>query len=184
MFLKGKTIRKVAAQSLGSKSFLRYDCLVARDHTFVQLSPLRYDSYFQGGFIMALKMGHTLTVMERYLDGATARQKAIANNISNVNTPGFKRYLVSFEDKLHNAQENPKKQVLKMTQPEHIGFIKDETYDVTRDRSAGNRADGNNVDLEQEMTLMIKSNLYYNGAIKQINKKIAMQKYIYSDGKG
>jgi len=48
---------------------------------------------FQGG----------LGITHRVLDATAVRTKVILHNIANQNTPGFKRYVVSFEDRLREA---------------------------------------------------------------------------------
>jgi flagellar basal-body rod protein FlgB len=128
---------------------------------------------------MGFKMEHVFQVMEASLNGSTARQSIIAHNISNINTPGFKRFLTNFEDQLNNPSNLP----LKITNSNHIGNNESE-IGVERDTSPGLRADGNNVDLEKEMTAMVKNDIYFNAVLNQLNKKIAMQKYVLSDGKG
>ena len=42
----------------------------------------------------------TSKALESALDGLSMRQKAIANNIANINTPGYTAERVSFEDAL------------------------------------------------------------------------------------
>ncbi len=42
----------------------------------------------------------TITALSSALDGLAARQRAIANNIANVNTPGYLAERVSFEEAL------------------------------------------------------------------------------------
>ena len=39
-------------------------------------------------------------IVGRALDGLTMRHKAIAANLANESTPGFKRFEVAFEDQL------------------------------------------------------------------------------------
>ena len=133
---------------------------------------------------MTFKMDHTFGVLENSLNGSVARQKTIAHNVSNINTPGFKRFLIEVEGQLENPSGKSQQLPLKVTRAKHISIPANETFDIARDTSPGLRADGNNVNLEQEMTLMVQNDVYFNAALNQINKKIAMQKYIISDGKG
>lgn len=42
----------------------------------------------------------TFKALNSALDGLAARQRAVANNIANVNTPGYRAQRVSFEDAL------------------------------------------------------------------------------------
>lgn len=44
-----------------------------------------------------------LGVTQRVLDATAVRAKVILHNIANQNTPGFKRYTVSFEERMHEA---------------------------------------------------------------------------------
>ena len=46
-----------------------------------------------------------LGVSTRVLDALAVRAKVILHNIANQNTPGYKRYTVSFEDRLRAAHE-------------------------------------------------------------------------------
>ena len=131
---------------------------------------------------MGFKMDHTFGLLEASLNGSIARQKAIAHNVSNIDTPGFKRFLLNFEDQLANPQGKRQQLPLRVTEAKHISISVNETLDVERDLSPGLRADGNNVDLENEMTLMVKNDVYFNAALNQVNKKIAMMKFAI-DGK-
>jgi len=45
------------------------------------------------------------TFMEKALDAASLRQQVIANNMSNVNTPGFQAQTVAFEGHLREAMD-------------------------------------------------------------------------------
>ena len=45
----------------------------------------------------------TFQVLEKALDGSSSRHRVLANNIANVNTPGFKRGEVSFQEELRRA---------------------------------------------------------------------------------
>ena len=54
---------------------------------------------------MILQKSKAFNVLERSLDAATLRQKVIANNIANVDTPFFKRSVVQFEDLLQSEMD-------------------------------------------------------------------------------
>ena len=91
-------------------------------------------------------------IAEKLLDLAVIKQKAIASNIANVETPGYKRLQVenSFEQQLlKQLKEAP--QGAKMMPLE---LVKDTQTQATR-------PDGNNVTLESEMMHMNKNALEY-----------------------
>ncbi len=129
---------------------------------------------------MGTEMDRTFGILESSINGAVARQKIIAHNISNINTPGFKQFLVDFENRLADEQQSFP---LKTASPKHLPGMNDPGA-VTRDQTPALRMDGNNVDLEQQMNLMAKNEIYMNAATNQLNKKIAMKKYVLSDGRG
>lgn len=52
-----------------------------------------------------------VSVLEQALSAASLRQKVISNNIANVNTPGFKKSNVIFEDLLQEAINGEKLQL-------------------------------------------------------------------------
>ena len=131
---------------------------------------------------MSIKFDQTLGSLEVALNKSMARQKVIANNVSNIDTPGFKRFLMDFEKELANNPGLKQQLPLRVTEPKHINTSAAESWSVQRDYSTGLRKDGNNVDLETEMISMIKNDTFYNAAINQVNKKFAMLK-LAIDGK-
>jgi flagellar basal-body rod protein FlgB len=91
------------------------------------------------------------------LDGTAARHAAIANNIANVNTPGFKRSDVPFEQCLSKVVRDRLDR-----EPGDVSRIAEPfTPPVVRDAATSNRLDGNNVDLEREMAMMAENTLRY-----------------------
>ena len=80
------------------------------------------------------------------LDGSELRQQAIASNIANLETPGYKRVDLapSFEQALERASASGDTQALSSLQPT---LAVDST-------AAGASRDGNDVSLEKEMMLM------------------------------
>jgi len=132
-----------------------------------------------------LKLDHTFQLLEASINGSVARQNTIAHNMSNINTPGFKQYLVNFEEQLANQNPDFGRLPLKISSPKHIGNDANiSEFEIERDDSPPLRTDGNNVNLEKQMTAMVKNDVYFNAALNQVNKKIAMKKYIISDGRG
>lgn len=108
----------------------------------------------------------TINMVQDGLDGAMKRQEAIADNMANVNTPGYKRKEVSFQQSLKQAYLN-QDSGLKM-QTAHLRHLGDEqqtrVQPVTdRVTSTSMRNDENNVDPDREMAKQAKNSLYYQG---------------------
>ena len=76
----------------------------------------------------------TMNALTSALDGLSARQRAVANNIANVNTPGYHAQRVSFEDALAESVKNGSG----VTAP------------TTKKSLDPTRIDGNNVNLDTE----------------------------------
>jgi flagellar basal-body rod protein FlgB len=99
----------------------------------------------------------TQTGLERALSGAALRQEAIASNIANVNTPGYRRQDVDFQSALRAAWGQGVDTVAQV-QPA-----------VGTDPSAQVRQDGSSVDIDVEAAAQAKNGLQYE-AIAQVMK--------------
>lgn len=113
-----------------------------------------------------------LQLLEKGLDAAWQKNEALAANIANADTPGYKAVRVSFESVFKNALENKSAVDVKSLEPE-----------VYVDEKTSFRQDGNNVDLDQEMTEMAKNTLYYETLIYMAGKEISRIKLIATEGK-
>lgn len=113
-----------------------------------------------------------VNLLEKALAGSSLRHKVISNNIANINTPGYKRMEVSFEDELAAAADSGEsRQGLTRTHPGHM-LPESAAADSSRIRTIDNtsmRTDGNNVDVDAEMAAMTKNNIFYNTVAQQIS---------------
>ncbi len=120
-------------------------------------------------------MNSFINFLSKGLDGSSLRQKLLANNISNVNTPDYKRQDVDFVSTLEkeSKQYNHGKSLsLSTTDNGHINFSKsDKPFKRIHMSNTSNRNDGNNVDIENEMAEMAKNNIYYNTMIQQVSDR-------------
>src|SRR3954467_5849084 len=91
----------------------------------------------------------TQTGLERALSGSSLRQQAIAQNIANVNTPGYQRQDVDFQSALQQAWDGGK--------PSVSGLPPAEATDAT----AIERVDGSSVDIDQESAAQATNGLQY-----------------------
>lgn len=109
----------------------------------------------------------TMATLEKCLDGVGLRQRVIADNIANVDTPGFTRSDVDFEGQLKQAlmSSNPESEM------DNIGSVDPQ---VQLDRVSPARADGNNVSIDKEMASMTKNTMQYEALIQLMNQKASM----------
>ncbi len=109
-------------------------------------------------------------VLEQALGAATLRQRVIANNIANVNTPGFKRSEVVFEEKLAAAMSG-KPLPMARTHPGHLPASREAAGPaIVTDTATSMRTDGNNVDIDAEMANTAKNQIYYNAVAQMLGR--------------
>lgn len=127
-----------------------------------------------------------VNVLERSLDAASLRQKVLANNIANIDTPNFKRSDVSFEQTLQAALSGDALSG-RRTHERHIpigaGKLEEVKPHVFQEKHTSMRQDGNNVDIDDEMTKLAVNQLQYNALIQRINGTFSKLKYAISEGK-
>ncbi len=99
-------------------------------------------------------------LLEKELDLFAVRNKAIANNIANIETPGYKRVDVTFQNELSNAISNSSNDVDLSKNVEQI----DPQIEV--DRSGSLASGANNVDIDQEMAELAKNQLQFKLAAR------------------
>jgi len=128
----------------------------------------------------------TMSNLERALDGAAIRQKVITNNIANVDTPGYKRSDVSFQDQLKQSMRSGGSIPLSVTNPSHMSSSASSPtlpFTVIQDTGSSFRNDGNNVDIERETVEMAKNDIYYNTAVQILNGRFNYLRYVIEEGK-
>ncbi|SMB93961.1 flagellar basal-body rod protein FlgB [Thermanaeromonas toyohensis ToBE] len=122
--------------------------------------------------------------LRKVLEAAALRQRVIAHNLANANTPGFKRYYVTFEESLRRALRGEQGLTLYRTHPRHLpGSGPEVEPRVEQDRFTAMRRDGNNVDIEREMVELVMNSLNYNLAVQQLNGRLGMWRYVINEGR-
>ena len=116
------------------------------------------------------------TVLSKTLDAASTRQKAIANNIANVETPGYKRSYVTFEDELRRIIS------LKSGHAQRAA-VKTLTPNTLVDTFSPSKPDGNNVNIDAEIAELAKTSLKHKAASVLLEGKIGMLRAAISEGK-
>ncbi|MCR4903193.1 MAG: flagellar basal body rod protein FlgB [Butyrivibrio sp.] len=108
-----------------------------------------------------------INVLDKAADASWTRNEVIANNIANVDTPGYKRQDVAFEDELKRALGNSRY----TSMDSKVAGIKTTRLSarVVNDYSNFSyRLDGNNVDIDTENVTLAANQLKYNGLTTSI----------------
>lgn len=117
---------------------------------------------------MELFSNSTFRTLERGLDGSQLRQKAISDNIANAGTPNYQAKKVSFKHTLNEAMGINLE--ANKTNAKHIDFSTTNTGTkvYTNPHTTYNH-NGNNVDIDHEMSELAKNQIYYNALIDRMN---------------
>ena len=125
----------------------------------------------------------TYSLLKTSLNTTAERSRVISNNLANSTTKGYKAYRVNFEENLTNLLQNDNISLATT----HQNHMQDESaqkgYTIERDNSTSMRLDGNNVDVDNEMTNLAANTILYDTLISQANSRISMRRYIISEGK-
>ena len=111
-----------------------------------------------------------INVLDKAADASWIRNEAISNNIANVDTPGYKRQDVNFEEQLRRAMKNSRyTSIDERVKNIDLDRLKPITY---RDHSSlSYRLDGNNVDIDTENVELASNQIRYQGLTDSITKQ-------------
>lgn len=151
----------------------------------------------------------TLGNLERALDARLLKQNVLAGNIANANTPGFTPKDIDFEAAMASA---PRESVAAGARPAsaeagavgELGVSSfaplplDAPRPALRSLGPGDASgsplvqaagaapglDGNAVDLDRTMVALAQNALQYSAAARAAGKKLALLRYVASDGVG
>jgi flagellar basal-body rod protein FlgB len=101
----------------------------------------------------------TMAALHNALSGLSLRQRTIADNVANIQTPGFRAGKVDFESSLRAAVE--------------YGVDPSQAEPSVARSLEPTRLDGNNVNLDEETLDMSETGLRYSLAIQAVNAKFS-----------
>lgn len=114
-------------------------------------------------------------VLPKAMDASLKKQQTIAQNLANYNTPNYKRKTVAFEEELSKALGNNNELKLKTTKARHLNntlsYKKVQGEVKTQDHTSL-RNDGNNVDIDAEVSDMVQNTLKFNGLSRMMTYAI------------
>jgi len=109
--------------------------------------------------------GDTFKILESMMDVASFRQKILASNIANSDTPGYKARDISFQAEFSKALNGARG-----------------SYDVYETVPSMVSRDGNTVSVDMEMTKVAENQLLYNSAAQILSMKFRMMKDVAKGG--
>jgi len=92
--------------------------------------------------------------VEQYMNLVSARQKLVASNIANADTPGYQTKDIDFQNELQNLMSGAKPTVIEVS-------------------GLKNKNDGNNVDVDREARLLAENALRFSVASNLAHSEIS-----------
>lgn len=125
-------------------------------------------------------------VLNKALDAASLRNEVISNNIANVDTPGFRKSTVRFEEELSDALAL-RGVTGRRTRQEHIDIgrtgLARVSPQVKVTEGTSMREDGNNVDIDAEMVALANNTIMYNYLVQKINREFQRVRNVIMEGR-
>jgi len=125
----------------------------------------------------------TQILLNKAMDAASARSDVIANNMANVDTPGFKRSELVFQDnlkKMLDTQSKPSSDKLSVTDERHMQIgqapfdLEEFQPEIRKLEDLSYRNDENNVDIDVEMANSTKNKIFYDSVTQSMSNEIRL----------
>ncbi len=124
------------------------------------------------------------------MNALSLRQRLVANNLANIDTPGFKASDVDFEGQLRSAiraRLDHGGSGLTRTRPRHLdengGIGGGLGFRVVVDNDGSLREDKNNVDIDQQMIKLSESAITYSALAQLAASRYSLMESIVTDGR-
>ncbi len=101
--------------------------------------------------------------IEQYMNLVSARQKLVASNIANADTPGYQTKDIDFENELQSQMAGSKPNVIEVS-------------------GLKNKNDGNNVDMDREARLLAENALRFSVASQLAHSEISTIRTAIEEG--
>jgi flagellar basal-body rod protein FlgB len=137
----------------------------------------------------------TLTRLQEALDVRLVEHNVLAGNIANSDTPGYRPKELDFSQAMAAAQQTAAAEGMAATDAHHMGptgAVADAgqvsramtaATELVREGSGTSPSmDGNQVDLDRTMAGLAENSLQYGASARAAGKKLAILRYVVSDG--
>ena len=114
---------------------------------------------------MNYMFGNSISMSQKSLEFLWAKQVVISQNLTNVDTPGYKAKYVTFED----VYQNRLKLARAAKTPAQTRSIIENSYYSINEKDSSARMDENNVNADAEEVEMARAQLQYQYVLNAVN---------------
>lgn len=122
-----------------------------------------------------------INILEKTADASWTRNSIISNNLANVDTPGYKRKDIDFEQVLQETLSGGSSLDQEVADAD-LDCLNGNTY--TDYASASYRLDGNNVDVDTESSYLAQNQIKYYTMLDSISQEFSRLKSVLKNGTG
>jgi flagellar basal-body rod protein FlgB len=121
----------------------------------------------------------SMAALERALDVREQKHTRLASNVANLDTPGYRPVDVDFAASMAGP---PDGSAVAKTSALHLDIEGRGDVEVIRGAETSATVDGNTVDLDRTMAEIAENGLQYSTVARVVNKRLALLRYVASDG--
>ena len=112
---------------------------------------------------MDILFGKTIDMLSAILDFRSERNKVIASNIANIDTPGYKTKELIFKKQLEDIVSNGREIPMSKTDKNHLSELSEKKFEVINTERP--------VKLDNEMGKLAENTLMYNLTVELMARK-------------
>jgi flagellar basal-body rod protein FlgB len=127
--------------------------------------------------------GH-VELLHQTLSGLARRQELIANNMSNVDTQGYRAMDIPFEQVLDKQIRREGQLAMVRTTSAHISGPDMMDQAMSSQDNLVFRTDGNGVDVDAEMAKLSETGISFNVVTQLLNARLGLMRLAVKDGRG
>jgi len=116
----------------------------------------------------------TVSGLNKAMDMAWRKNKVLVANVANAETPRYQAVSLQFGQELEQAFNRTEKQQMIRTDPKHLEVQTNASAKYVADRSGVMKADGNNVDIDQQMVALASNSSDYANAAQLIRRQLGL----------
>lgn len=122
------------------------------------------------------------STVRRSLDLRLKQHGLSTTNLANQDTPEFKAQRIDFKSAFDRVLLEDSSAEMKLTDVRHIDAVSSAGANIETIQAPAWAEDGNSVNPDEEMAVMVSNNLVFNASIEALSRKLAMLEYAASDG--
>jgi len=125
----------------------------------------------------------TLAALGRALDLRQRQHALVSSNIANADVPNYRAQRLDFRAAFEQAiGDEAGAGRLRATSPLHVQGEAAQSLPVVELAPPGWSEDGNSVNPEEEMVVLVENNLLFNATVEVTSRRLALLEYAASDG--